>query len=141
MIMTAVAVLLQIEIEVDQGMLVLRADMLQAPEQEGIGIKGIECANRRMEVCKDGNCEDDNDDHIRRAEDLPGMFAVQLQNFAAELGEVFRTGAAVKIEVLQKGTLIEAFEDFIREIVMADGQSMPDNVLNGVDTEISVDSL
>lgn len=45
MIVTPVAVRLQIEIEVDQCMLVLRANMLQAPEQQGIGIKGIKCAD------------------------------------------------------------------------------------------------
>src|SRR5215213_257878 len=69
------------------------------------------------------------------------MLAVQLQYFAAKLGDVFRTGAAVKVEVFQEGALVEAFEDLIGEIVVADGQPMPDDVLDGVDSEISIDAL
>ena len=141
MIVTAVAVRLQIEIEVNQCMLVLRANMLQAPEQQGIRIKGVEGPDRRMEIGKYCDREDDNDDHICRAEDLPRMLAVQLQNFTTELCDVFRACAAVEVEIFQKGALVEAFEDFIGEIVVADGQSMPDNVLDGVDTEISINAL
>ena len=71
MVVTPVAVRLQVEIEIDQGMLVLRADMLQAPEQQRIGIKGIKGADGSMEIGKEGDREDDNDDHVRRAKDLP----------------------------------------------------------------------
>src|SRR5215211_960530 len=141
MVVTAVAIGLQVEIEVDHRMGVVRENMLQAPEQQRVGIKGVEGTDRRLEIGKDGDREDNNDDDIRSTEDLPRMFAVQLQNPVAELRNVFRAAVPVEIEIVEKGPLIEAFEDFIGEIVVADGQPMPDNVLDGVDTEISIDTL
>lgn len=94
-----------------------------------------------MEIGKESDRENDDDDHIRGAKDLPGMFAIQLQHIPVELCNIFRTSIPVKIKITKEGAFIKALEDFIRKIVMTDGQSMPHNVLNGPDTEIAIDSL
>ena len=81
-----------------------------------------------MEICKDCDREDDNDDYICSAKDLPRVFAILFQNLVAVLCNVFGLGVSVKIEIVQKGAFVEAFEDFIGEIVVADGQSVRNDV-------------
>ena len=44
-VVTAVAVCLKVEVQIDQRVWVVRADMLEAPEHKGVGIEGIEGAN------------------------------------------------------------------------------------------------
>ena len=94
-----------------------------------------------MKIGKNGDREDHNDDHVRCAEDLPRVFAVQFQDSAAELRNVLRTAVSIEVEIIQKGAFVEALEDFIREIVVANGQPVPDDIFDRVDAEISVDAL
>src|SRR5215204_2038206 len=69
------------------------------------------------------------------------MFAILFQNLVTKLRNVFWCAVAIEGQIPQKGVFIEALKDFVREIVMADRQSMIKDVLNRVNTEISIDSF
>ena len=69
------------------------------------------------------------------------MRAILFQNPVAELRNVFWPAVSIEVEIIQKGVFVEAFEDLVGEIVVFDRQSMCNDVLDRVDTEISIDSL
>ena len=96
-VMTAVAVGLEIEIEIDHRIFIISADVFQAQQQERIGIKRVERADGCFEISKEGDGVHDDDNDVRRAEDLPRVFAVQLQHASAKLLDVF--GFCIAVEV------------------------------------------
>lgn len=69
------------------------------------------------------------------------MFAIYVENIAAELGDVLRPAFSVEFNVFQKSSFVETIEDLVGEIVVANGESMRNDVLNGVDAEITIYSL
>src|SRR5215216_6702435 len=94
-----------------------------------------------MEIGEHCDRENDDDYYIRCAKNLPRVFAIDLQNILAELGNILGTGHPVKLDILQEGVFIETLEDFIREIIVTNGQSMPHDVLDGLDTKIAIDTF
>lgn len=70
-VVAAVAVRLKVEIQINHRLLVLRANVLQAPEQQRVRIKGIERADGCVEIRKYRDRDDNYGDYICSAQDLP----------------------------------------------------------------------
>lgn len=70
-VVAAVAIVWQVKIEIDHRLSILRANILYAPEQQRVGIKGIERADGGVEIGKDADRENNNDNDVCSTENLP----------------------------------------------------------------------
>jgi hypothetical protein len=61
---TAVALRLQVEIEINHCLFVISANMFKTPEQKGVGVEGVERADGCFEIGKYCDRENDRDDNI-----------------------------------------------------------------------------
>lgn len=139
-IVATIAARLQIKVQVNHGLLVFGANVFQAPEKQRVRVKGIERTHERPQIAKYGNGDDNKYNYIGAAEYLPGVSAILLQNLIAKLLNVLRSAGAIEVKVVQKRILVKALDDFIGEIVVADGESMRNDVLNRVDAKIAIDT-